>query len=387
MKRVYFITDIDLAESGGQSVHVIQLAKNLAKRSLDVTLYYPAPSGTTISIPKEVRRVPIRVPSRGYLRGRLFQVRLFLKLLNAAKPDILYIRLSAGAIAPILYARLLKVPSFVEINGNLKAEYRSRFGRQMMGKHFIKLWRIRWVESLNLRWSSGVIFVDEQLKEEYIESYKIKGRTTVIHNGADVEVFKPIQKEKARNMVGLSTKELLIGYTGALAPWYAIDDLIQAVSILIADGLTVRLVVVGAGSETLRLKTLTKNLNLESHVLFTGAVPFSKIPFYLNAFDILALPLRSKGGSPIKLYEYLACGRPVVGTRVSQLQIIEEIGAGVLTEANSPESLAQAIMMLIHRRDEWETMGERGRAYVKANATWSHVAERTISFIKQSLRG
>ena len=386
MKRVYFITDIDLAEPGGQSVHVTQLAKNIAKKSLDVTLYYPALSGTTVSIPKEIRGVPIRVPRKGWLRSRLFQVRLFFKLLNAPKPDVLYIRLSAGAIAPILYARLSKVPSFVEVNGNLRAEYRSGFGRQMMGKHFIKLWRIRWVENLNFRWSTGVIFVDERLKEEYMESYKIKGKIAVIHNGADVEVFKPIQKEKARNIVGLSIKDLLIGYTGALAPWYAIDDLIRAISILIAEGLTVRLVVVGGGPETLRLKTLTKDLNLESHVLFTGAVPFFKIPFYINAFDILALPLRPKGGSPIKLYEYLACGRPVVGTRVSQLQIIEEIGAGVLAEPNSPESLAQAIKMLLQRRDEWETMGERGRAYVKANATWSHVAERTISFIKQSLR-
>lgn len=98
-------------------------------------------------------------------------------------------------------------------------------------------------------------------------------------------------------------------------------------------------------------------------VSFTGAVHLGVVPRYISACNFCLLPKRNllSGVSPFKLYEYMACARPVVATDVPGLEVVTIVGAGVNAKAGSPVSLADAIEELIRRRQEWEDMGRRGR--------------------------
>jgi len=394
MKRVHLVTDVDLMERSAQPVHVLSLAKYLGRLGLEVRLIYPFWQRESPAIPPDVIGIPVRVPPKPYIRARAFQAKLFIKLCHLPRPQVVYVRLSAGMVAPLIWARITGIPLFVEVNGIIDLEY-------LMGQKgvtnistWLKVRRIRIVESLNLKKATGIVFVTDQLKEYYTQRYRIpQEKATVIRNGVDLEIFRPMDKQQSRRQLGIPEGPPLLGFVGSLAPWQGIDDAIRAMKILRERSVPCRLLIVGQGPEEARLQALVRELGVFDRVTFTGAVPLEVVPLYISACDICLIPLLPhkrnliSGGSPFKLYEYMACARPIVATDVPGLEIVTEVGAGVNAKAGSPESLADAIEELILRKPEWGEMGKRGRLYVETHASWQHIAERTVAFFKDRLGG
>jgi starch synthase len=88
-------------------------------------------------------------------------------------------------------------------------------------------------------------------------------------------------------------------------------------------------------------------------------------------------PLKS-GFSPLKLYEYMACGRPVVVSKNKGLEIVEQVGSGILTEAENHDALADGILWVLSHEKEAEEMGRKGREYVVNNRSWGAVAAKVL---------
>jgi len=282
------------------------------------------------------------------------------------------------------------MPFFVEVNGIMDLEYLMMQNKVTNVRTWLKVWRIRVIENLNLRKARGIIFVTDQLKTYYIQRYRISPeKATVINNGVDLEIFRPMDKQQSRRQLGIPEGPTLLGFIGSLAPWQGIDDAIRAVKILEERNVPCRLLIVGHGIEEARLRALVCELGVSDKVIFTGAVHLKIVPLYINACDVCLIPKRNlaSGVSPLKLYEYMACARPIVATDVPGLEIISKVGAGVNAKAGSPESLADAIEELIQRRGEWNEMGRRGRLYVESHASWQRIAEKTVAFFKDRLGG
>lgn len=389
MKHIYVITDVDLLEKSAQPIHVLSLCKYLGRLGVKVHLICPFWQSGVLQVPQEVITVPVSVPKQPFLRARIFQTRLLILLSRLPRPDALYVRLSAGMISPAVWTYLTGVPLFVEVNGIIEIEYLMQVKAPNI-KKWLKVQRMRAFEYLNLKRAKGIIFVTNQLREYFASRYQIPPeKSVVINNGVDLEIFKPGDKQQSRRELGVPDGQILLGFVGALAPWQGLEDAIRAVRLLRDRGTNCQLFIVGQGVEENRLRTLIQELGVSAEVTLVGGVDYESVPFYINAFDICLVPKRNllSGVSPLKLYEYMACGRPIVATDVPGLEIVSQIGAGVNAKAGSPESLADAIEELIRRKGEWEEMGLRGRMYVEMNASWKRRAEETILFFKDQLGG
>jgi glycosyltransferase involved in cell wall biosynthesis len=148
---------------------------------------------------------------------------------------------------------------------------------------------------------------------------------------------------------------------------------IDAAPSVIGQLKSAKFLIVGDGMSRKRYEREIDRLGVRAHFIFTGMVNYREIPLYINLSDICVLPkIRLKSGySPIKLYEYMACGKPVIATRVEGLEVIEEAGAGRLIDPEDGGGLEEALIELLKDRDKRIEMGQRGLKMVRKRFDWA----------------
>jgi len=170
----------------------------------------------------------------------------------------------------------------------------------------------------NLLHAASVITVTEELKQ-YLRGIGAKD-IAVVPNGVDTGLLRPLPADQSKAALGLSGK--VIGYVGSLEHWVDLETVVRAL-----PKLDVTLLVVGPGLFTDYgdlIRDLAKDLGVQDRVVFTGAVKYSDLSRYISAMDIGLNPLKmmkkneyAAGG---KVFNYLACGRPVLSSRMLSLQ-------------------------------------------------------------------
>jgi glycosyltransferase involved in cell wall biosynthesis len=166
--------------------------------------------------------------------------------------------------------------------------------------------------------------------------------------------------------------------------WQGVDCLIKGMPLILARHPGALLLIVGNGPAKQELIALAEQAGVSDSVIFTGSVPYPEVPLYMNAADIctsLKVELRS-GYSPLKLYEYMACGKPVIASRVSGFEVVENSGSGVLVEPNDYQAFAAAIIRLLDDRALRASIGVKARQYVVENHSWDSVARRVAGVFK-----
>lgn len=205
----------------------------------------------------------------------------------------------------------------------------------------------------------------------------------IITAGVDAELFRPdVDAEYLRDKLGLKDKKVVV-YVGELSAWHGVEDLLEAARRLENN---VRVIMLGKNVEKLRDEV---NESKEIFV-FTGFVPYAEVPKYIALADVAVAPYNPKGAanmdrhgfyfSPLKLFEYMACAKPVVTTNVEIVsELLKEHRCGVLVEPGNAEELSEAIMYLLKNREKAVEMGKRGREAVLGRYTWKRVAEQVYS--------
>jgi glycosyltransferase involved in cell wall biosynthesis len=150
-----------------------------------------------------------------------------------------------------------------------------------------------------------------------------------------------------------------------------------------------RILIVGKNVEMLRGRS--------EKLIFTGFVEHERIPEYIAAADVAVAPYNPAGFkdmerygfyfSPIKIFEYMACGKPVVATDVDIVRdVIRGSDCGLLVEPGNIEQLSDAIGYLFKNKEKAIEMGRRGREAVMERYTWKNVAERIENGMKGVMR-
>jgi len=115
-------------------------------------------------------------------------------------------------------------------------------------------------------------------------------------------------------------------------------------------------------------------------VRFVGPVVYEEVPRHIAAADVCTAPMTRErlrsGSSAIKVYEYLACGRPVVASRIPGLEFLESEDLGKLVPPEDAHALAAALEGVLSDAAWRRAAGERGRAFVLEHASWAAVAAR-----------
>jgi len=229
----------------------------------------------------------------------------------------------------------------------------------------------------NMRKAGHIITVTKGIKEEILRQYGISDeKISIINNGVDLTQFSPMDKKVAKKKVGLSQAYKYIGFVGGLFPWHGLDQLIEAAPHVLNNEPRTRFVIVGTGLMEQWLKKMLPVRNLQRKFILTGSVPFQMVPYYINAFDVCIVffkKVRKDPGDPIKLYEYLACGRPVVASDVTGYgDVVKSVEAGISVNSEDPIAIAEAILKLLKDEEKAEKKGKKGFYKAQESFSWEN---------------
>lgn len=226
-------------------------------------------------------------------------------------------------------------------------------------------------------------FIKNRLMAEKISGSKI----LVSPDAVDLEEFDiDISKEAARRKLDLPLQKKLIGYIGMLKTMgmeKGIDISIKTLDNLPAN---VCLVIVGGSKEDIEYyRNFSQKRNLEDRVLFIGKVPHKLIPKYLKAFDVLIAPFPENEHykfymSPLKIFEYMASGRPIVTTDLPSLREILSEENAFLARPGDKKSLAGGIERCLNSAEFSNEIARNSFEEVK-KYTWLKRAEVIMEFI------
>jgi len=217
-------------------------------------------------------------------------------------------------------------------------------------------------------------------KEELILHYgTLAERIGVVPCGVNLEQFKPIGKENARQRLGFGDGKIIL-FVGRIDPLKGIDKLIRAIPYLQnIQGL--RLVIIGGDEHSQReieqLRKLVRNLNIQDSITFVGLIKHGQLPYFYSAADACVIPSYCESFGLVAL-ESLACGTPVVATDVGNFRsIIRQGETGYVVADNAPHNLADKIALLLSRPSTDIKSAPSIRASV-SRFSWSNIAEAII---------
>lgn len=205
-------------------------------------------------------------------------------------------------------------------------------------------------------------------------------KVAVIPCGVDVELFRPVDRDEARRKLGLGDDGVVL-FVGRLEPLKGLDILLRAVAQLErAD--TTRTVIVGgdlqADAEAARLKALCSELGITERVSFLGRTAQEELPLYYSAADVSVLPSYYESFGLVAL-ESMACGTPVIASRVGGLPTIVKDGVnGYLIPSRSPEPFADGLDVLLGNPAIRQAMSEASRQ-TAVSMGWASVVDNLLN--------
>ncbi len=377
---------------GTSAVHTFEVVKNLRKLGHNVVLINEENHGrdTRLDINRKSQwrhmkdsmlQSRILKPVRGggvtlyYLLRSIWSLLQVFTILVRKKRrfDVIY-RRSHPFNSEYLLAKFFRIPLVKEVNGIAVDELKTT---EYAGKVALRI--IEPIDRFNLHRADKIVTVTSNLKKVLQKDYGIpEDKIVVIPNGANTDLFKPMDAAKAREQLKLNQKGCYVCFVGTFFAWQGLEYLIRSAPLILQECPETQFLLVGDGAMKQGLISLAQQLGIAEKVIFTGKVPYQEVPLYINASDVCVLPkVQAKSGfSPLKLYEYMACGKPVVASRVGGLDILEELSAGLLFNPGDSNEFARAVITLLNSEEMRRNMGEKGKNYVVENQSWDSVARR-----------
>lgn len=355
---------------GGAEIYSQNLAQYLVKKKYQVDVVNLSSVNRKMKI-EWLNRVPIHRLPMGRIRYLSFVVgfcRLFFYLyrLDQSKNYDLFHSVGDG-LAPLaanLIKKIRKKKHLNTIQGLVIFEEEGR--RNIIVKMFLTF-----LYRFNFKNVDLVHAVSRAVKKAII--YFGAQNVVIIPNGVDTRIFKPLNKDKIRKKYGVKENDKIVVAAARLIKRKGIDYLINAIAGLEDRVTGLRLIVIGEGPEYQNLKSQILNLKIEKSANLIGAVPHRKMAGYINLADIFVIPsLYEPFG--IVAVEAMACGTPVIGSRVDGLsEIIEDGKNGFLVPANNHKKLQEKIFYLLGNRKIRNKFSQAGLARIKKNFLWNNV--------------
>jgi glycosyltransferase involved in cell wall biosynthesis len=365
VKLLYCATDQRLPGTRGGAVHVLNVARGLAARDHDVHVVTgqgpaPWPEG---HVTWHDLGAPWDRPQLRLLRAPALR-----RLARRLRPDVVIERYQNFGGEGVLAARAIGAPVVLEVNApvvDYPGSPKSRLDRALIVEPF-RRWR-EW----QCRQAALVVTPTRQILPEWLD----ERRVLELEWGADVERFRP--DVRGRVPFAREPGEVVVVFAGAFRPWHGAHQLAEALVLLQSrEAAHFHGVFVGDGPERRRVQQAATSLR---RVTFTGAVPHEDMPATLAAADVGVAPFDVTAHaplqiaffwSPLKVFEYMAAGLPVVTPRLPRLAaLVEHDREGILYEPAGPGRLADAIVAAADPQRR-SALGAAARARVVRSFSW-----------------
>ena len=382
-------------DSGGMNVYVREVARELARRGDRVDVFTRwrepddpqiqelGPGASVIHIPSgPVRYIPkIEVYERiGQFTASILEYVEH----NGLKYDLVHSHYWLSAVVARELASRWDVPT-VHMAHTLGLVKREVADEDPDAESDIRVE----IERRAVRRSDGLVAASEIEASELLRLYDADpAKLSIVPCGVDTDVFRPIRQVDAREALGRDQCERLMLFVGRIEQIKGIDVLLDALGLLFKGRPDLRgdvcLVVVGGAldpgddaPETEKIQELRRLVHehrMEDSVDFIGSIDQPRLALWYSAADLCAVPSLTESFGLVAL-EAMACGTPVVATRVGGLQTVVEDGeSGLLVPPGDHAALAEAIEQLLmdHRLRTHLAHGARDRA---EHFTWQRVGD------------
>lgn len=382
MKKLLFYTSIDLTTFSGERTHIINFIKHLPT-SLKIFLIC---SNINEETKRDLNRKDLKIISppnfRNSMVKKIITPFLFLKIAKKESPELIYIRSSIYVffVSYLLDIFLKNNKIIMEINGVLIIELKKRNFPSLL----IKL--ITFFEKGLLKKTDYVICVSEMIKQNLLRNYQLDAKKFfVCPNGIDTKLFKPIKKKVAFLRTKLDPSYKYIGYVGGLTEWQNLEVFIDAFPLLLKENSKFRFLIVGGGRKEKNLEEKLKKIGLGKMVLLTGVIPYKELPYWISILNLGILPdTRIKENqflsSPLKLWEYLACGIPVIGFRAKEIELLEKEGIGFIV-SQDPKVIKKKILQFFEFNIKKEKEIKEKARIIAMGHSWENTVKSTLNLI------
>lgn len=393
--KILAVSELNLDVRDGSTTHFLELLTHLSK-SNEVKALVPKAGKSSIRSELNIEYVRAFTPKYTDRSAKLFYIAkiiffmsyqffLFFKILNISKRekvDVIYSRQGMLSLSQLLASKITGEPLISEVNGILSEELK------IVGVPVFFIKFLKRFEQMTLKGSKRVITVAEPIRNFLQADYHLNQPIHVIPNGANVELFRPLDKDSCKRELSLKYENQYVCYVGYLVPWQGVDYLIKAASLVLRKVPEARFLIVGDGSMKEELEGMVEDLKLDDHFIFTNSVPYEDVAKYINASDVCVAPFIRKrnevtGLSPIKIYEYLACEKPVVASNIKGVgDFLTVIGIGIAVEPENKDDLAEGIIRFLCDDELRVDMGRRGREIMIEEFSWEKIVRSVEDVLK-----
>ncbi len=402
--RISLVSHYFWPELGAPSARLLELGRTWTARGHEVTVVTNFPNHPTGVIPEAYRGKAFQIedveglrvircrtyatPNQGFVRRTLGHLNFMLQAVLQATPhlrrtDVLVASSPTlfSAVAAFAISRRLGVPFVLEV-------------RDLWPAIFVDLGVIRnravirVLELLELflyRRSRAVVTVTRAFARDIVARGIDPEKVHVIHNGVDLEAFQPGPPDAALvSRLGLTGK-LVVLYCGAHGISHALQRILDVAERLRADP-EVHFLFVGEGAEKQALVARARSLALPN-VTFEPAVSRERVPTFYRSADVCLVPLRAvplfRSFVPSKMFEILACGRPIIASLEGEAaEILEASGAAIVVPPEDVGALAGAVRKLAADSPLRRELARRGRPFVAAHYDRDALAGRYLDILE-----
>lgn len=294
------------------------------------------------------------------------------ELALAARFDFVYERFALWSYAGMEFARDAGLPGLLEVNAPLieeQARYRVLVDRCAAEKAAERAFAA----------ATYLLPVSDEVAAWLERFPAARGKTRVIPNGIRPERFP----ERVPPALPAPAGEFTVGFLGTLKAWHGLKGLVEAFALLNSRHADTRLLIVGDGPERENITLDLAARGLQRSAVLTGAVPPAQVPALLASMDVAVAPyppMTEFYFSPLKVYEYMAAGLPVVASRLGQLEKLIQSGQnGLLVRPGDAVELASILEQLKKDPSMRARLGRAARAAVFQHHTWDAVVWRIFT--------
>jgi glycosyltransferase involved in cell wall biosynthesis len=303
----------------------------------------------------------------------------------AWRPDFIYQRLSLCNFAGAELRRCHRVPYVCEYNGSLAWMARHWDKRPLLLERTALA-----IEGAALACADLVVAVSEASRSELVDRGIRADRILVNPNGVDPDIYHPaVDGSAVRARYGIGD-ELVIGFIGTFGKWHGAENFARAFARLLSERpdlrVRLRLLMIGDGLTKPAAEQGLGALGAADRAIFTGLVPQEQGPAHLAACDILVSPHVPNPdgsrffGSPTKLFEYMAMGRPILASDLDQIgDVLTHGETAWVVPPGDEAALAQGLAVLIDDPDLRTRLGEAARRDAVANYSWTAHVRRILA--------
>ncbi|MBI5118361.1 glycosyltransferase family 4 protein [Candidatus Poribacteria bacterium] len=392
--RILFLAlTVDVGAYQGDSTHVIELISNLRQMGHRIR-WIARQSRNRETWPDPLFHCVSRAPKPNSDLLRLIQL-LFSMARGAyyifrhtRSCDLMYSRDRFSLLLALIPSRIFHKPLVYEVNG-LTSEQ-----RKMHGGHFLNRLYVRLLETLDevaFKNAVSVVCVTDAIRDFYCarhHDYADKFRT--VNNGVNTKLFRPLpiggEVTELRKYLGFDEGDEVVAYVGNLALWQGVEYLVRSAPIVLKENLAVKFMIVGNGPTYSQCLALADELGVGDKFKFVGKVGYTSLGHYVNVADVCVAPYtREIPNCPIKIYEYLACGKPVVCSDIPGVNNLKRADVLVFVEPENPQALASALLKVLANLNLRTAQRELGPKAV-AGYSWVDTASKVAAICSEAVR-